>query len=229
LDETRINPRISNSRYLILTYLSSNIGEIAERTTKGEKPLKVLDVGCGIKPYQPYFKNIEVYLGIDRAFKTKNVKAMDVVAVAEKIPFKDHTFSIVLCTQVLEHTISPEETLKEIHRVMEDKGKLILTTHGIWTEGHESPDLWRWTAEGLKRTLSLVGFEIEEVHSMDAVTSLFQLLLLYVPSGSISKYLINPLLNIIAKKLNKSVPTLTKLGQIGPRLHVVHVILSTKK
>jgi SAM-dependent methyltransferase len=228
LDETRINPSISNSRYLILTHLSSNIKEIAERTTKGKKPLKVLDVGCGLKPYQPYFKNTDVYLGIDRAFKTKKTKAMDVVAVAEKIPFKDHTFSIVLCTQVLEHTISPEETLKEVYRVVEDKGKLILTTHGIWTEGHESPDLWRWTAEGLKRMLSLVGFEIEEVHSMDAVTSLFQLMLLYVPSGGISKYVINPILNIVAKTLNR-VPTFTKLGQIGPRLHVVHVILSSKR
>lgn len=188
----------------------------------------ILDVGCGLKPYQPYFRNVDMYIGIDKAILTENLKANDVSAVAEGIPFRDDSFNIVVCTQVLEHMTFPEKGLKEMHRVVKTKGKLIISTHGIWVEGHETPDLWRWTAEGLRRMLCLSGFRIQEVYSMDPLTSLFQLMLLYVPNNKISKHIVYPCLNVVAKMLIRLFSNSSIILRKATKLHVVHIIVASK-
>jgi SAM-dependent methyltransferase len=220
---TRIEPSITDSRYLIGTFLSFHIGKIAEQFRIKETPLTILDVGCGLKPYRPYFGNADLYMGIDIA-----KKAVDVKAVAEHIPFREGFFTVILCTQVLEHLTSPRKALEEIYRVMKPKGKLILSTHGIWEEGHETPDLWRWTADGLTRMLYLAGFEIHETHSMDPFASMFQLIFLYAPYGKISRYLINPCLNTFAKLLNRIIFQLPFFEHKHPKIHVVHIIVASK-
>lgn len=63
----------------------------------------------------------------------------------DRFPFEDDSFSGVLFTEVLEHLrMNPIWTLKEIHRVLEPNGRLLLTTpnltsiynlHSFLTEG----------------------------------------------------------------------------------------------
>jgi len=201
--------------------------EVSSRLINEQKSQKILDVGCGLKPYQSYFEKM-MYIGIDRSWTVEWMRALDVQAVAEVIPFKSNLFNIVLCTQVLEHLASPEQALKEIHRVLKHGGRFILSTHGIWGEGHEIVDLWRWTAAGLRKMLNLMGFEVEEVYSMDSLASLFQFILLYVPNSKVAKYVVYPCINILAKLLGRLLgksPHFTR----GPRLHIVHLIVASKR
>lgn len=219
---------ITNSRYLVNDFLYSHIGKTAEKLTKEEAILKILDVGCGSKPYRPYFRKTDVYHGLDR---TKKLKVTDIQAVAEYIPFRDGSFTCVLCTQVLEHLTSPcMHALEEIHRVMKTKGQLILSAPGIWLEGHGrvSPDFWRWTAEGLTLTLHLLGFKLQELYSMDPITSMGQLVHFYIPRGKISKTIIHPCLNVVVKVLSKLILR-SPLFRHSPRLHVVHIAVASKK
>lgn len=225
----RVTPSVTNSRYLILNFLSSRMKEISSRLINEQEGLRILDVGCGLKPYQSYFGKTDVYVGIDKSWAVEWMKALDVRVFAEDIPFKSNLFNIVLCTQVLEHVAFPEQALKEIYRVLKLGGRLILSAPGIWVEGHETVDLWRWTSEGLRKMLSLAGFEVEEAYSMDSIGSLFQFMLLYVPNSHVAKYVVYPCTNILAKLLRGLLAKSPYFARGYPGLHIAHLIVASKR
>lgn len=48
--------------------------------------------------------------------------------VEKGLPFKDNTFDLVWCTEVLEHLRNPKLLIKEINRVTKEGGSAVLTT-----------------------------------------------------------------------------------------------------
>jgi SAM-dependent methyltransferase len=112
------------------------------------KGYRVLDVGCGPKPYYPFFaERASEYVGVDVVAHP----AADLIGRIEKLPVEDGAFDFVLCTQVLEHCDDPAQAVRELRRVTAPGGRVLASTHGVqWY--HPSPvDYWRWTHEGLKR------------------------------------------------------------------------------
>ena len=106
----------------------------------------VLDVGCGNGIYTSWLaKKVKdsgaPAVGIDRnvpnlAWAKREFPDAHFVAVGgETIPFPDHYFNAVMCTEVLEHTRDDRQTLREIHRVTRPGGYLILSTphRGLFT------------------------------------------------------------------------------------------------
>jgi len=116
-------------------------------------PYRLLDVGCGKKPYHPFFAPyVSEHVGVD----IDNPQA-DLVGSIEDIPAEDASFDVVLCTQVLEHCLDPARGVRELHRVTKPGGRVLLSTHGVFVY-HPSPtDLWRWTHEGLERVFATAG------------------------------------------------------------------------
>lgn len=114
----------------------------AEEAKKG---MKVLEIGCSLGTniwmFNALFYNagrIEFY-GVD--ISPKAIKEAEdykqkielkncffTVGNAERLGFKDDSFDIVVCTEVLEHLPNPNETLKEIYRVLKLGGVAIITT-----------------------------------------------------------------------------------------------------
>src|SRR3569623_3002907 len=74
---------------------------------------RVLDVGCGSKPYQPFFADAASYVGVD---VQENAQA-DLHGAVEALPVANGSFDVVLCTQVLEHVDDPAAAIRELHRV----------------------------------------------------------------------------------------------------------------
>ncbi|OGD63375.1 hypothetical protein A2160_02735 [Candidatus Beckwithbacteria bacterium RBG_13_42_9] len=103
----------------------------------------ILEIGAKDKPYRDLFPN-SVALDIDKS------PQIDVMADAQSLPFQPGSFSVILCTEVLEHCHSPQRLIDECYRVLKKDGKLILTTRFIFPI-HDAPnDFFRFTKYGLK-------------------------------------------------------------------------------
>jgi len=146
--EGRRNVRRSAPTYAALAplvaWLEAEAAAAAERLPGG---FRVLDVGCGVKPYLPLLADrASEYVGVDR-----DNPAADLAASAEHLPVADGSFDLVLCTQVLEHVEDPAQVVRELRRVVAPGGRVLASTHGVQVY-HPAPlDLWRWTHEGLER------------------------------------------------------------------------------
>jgi SAM-dependent methyltransferase len=111
------------------------------------RPYRLLDVGCGAKPYKPLFEaDVSEYVGVDIANPDAELEGR-----IEALPVADASFDLVLCTQVLEHAEDAAQGVRELHRVTAPGGRVLASTHGVQAY-HPSPtDLWRWTHEGLAK------------------------------------------------------------------------------
>jgi SAM-dependent methyltransferase len=108
---------------------------------------RVLDVGCGDKPYAALLPAAAKVVGFDMP---GNPYA-DVHGSIEAIPVEDASFDVVLCLQVLEHVPDPPAAVRELRRVVRPGGRVLASTHGV-APFHPSPDdFWRWTQHGLER------------------------------------------------------------------------------
>lgn len=109
--------------------------------------LRVLDVGCGDRPYDPIFCGAAELVGFDRAGNSR----ADVHGDVDAIPVADGSFDLVVCLQVLEHVPDPAAAVQELRRVVRPGGRVLASTHGVHAYHPNPEDLWRWTHSGLER------------------------------------------------------------------------------
>lgn len=123
---------------------------------------RLLDVGCGLKPYAFMFTQSE-YIGIDVEVSGRKYsqKAADIVFDGVHIPAQQESFDAILCTEVLEHSLDPIALVAEMFRVLKKGGKLCITVPFIWGL-HELPyDFRRFTPNGLARLIEGAGFSVD--------------------------------------------------------------------
>lgn len=115
---------------------------LAGKLLSGIKFKNCLDIGCAsgymISEIARAYPNVE-YIGVDIYDKAIDYARENYpqikfkVASAEKLPFKDGTFDLILFYETIEHVENPRECLKEIRRVLKKNGTLILTMDsGSW-------------------------------------------------------------------------------------------------
>jgi SAM-dependent methyltransferase len=143
--EERRRPPMSSSTWAVRSPMAAWLEQEAAR---GTGTYRLLDVGCGPKPYYPFFaERASEYVGVD---VVENPVA-ELRGSVEALPVEDASFDVVLCTQVLEHADDPAKAVREMHRVTAPGGRVLASTHGVQLY-HPSPqDLWRWTHAGLAR------------------------------------------------------------------------------
>lgn len=167
----------STHSYIVATLqLESVLG--ASKYAKG----RLLDVGCGNKPFLHIFKDkIEKHIGIDLPSTRHANNEIDVYASGDNIPFENSSFDTVLTTSVLEHVKKPQKMFDEMFRVMKKDSYLILTTpcqYGL----HEQPyDFFRYTKYSLKMMAEKSGFRIVYIKPIGgALVIISQLLTKYL-------------------------------------------------
>ncbi len=142
---------------------------------------RLLDVGCGTKPYERFF-HVDEYVGLDiESARSRASAAADQYYDGHQFPFGDAAFDAVLCNQVLEHVFNPDEFVGEIHRVLKPGGRMVLTVPFVWDE-HEQPfDYARYSSFGLRALVEQHGFAIERQRKINAnVSVIFQLINAYL-------------------------------------------------
>jgi SAM-dependent methyltransferase len=132
---------------------------------------RMLDVGCGDKPYEALFRPyVTAYIGVEHqaTFAGTNASTRgvaDVVYDGHTLPFPDGSFDTVMSIQVLEHTPDPQRLVDEMARVLGDRGTLILTAPFSFRLHEEPHDYFRYTPHGLRVLVEHAGLEAFDLRS----------------------------------------------------------------
>ena len=91
-----------------------------------------LEIGCGIRtPLRDFDFPCKVFMDIslEALLKSQQVTRDDyfICAFAEKLPFKNAQFDLVLLLEVIEHFSYPNLAVREMQRVLKKEGILILS------------------------------------------------------------------------------------------------------
>lgn len=127
----------------------------------------LLDVGCGLKPYEIDFAPfVRKHFGLEY-FPESGYRGnrADVAGDASCLPFADATIDTILCTEVLEHVANPEKAIEEFSRVLAPGG-IAITTAPFFYPVHDSHDFFRYTDKGLAAMMKRHGLEVVEVTSL---------------------------------------------------------------
>ncbi len=99
---------------------------IALSLVKDGKGKKALDVGCREGHQSEWLKRRGYKVtSIDIEPHYKHGKKVD---ANKPLPFKDDTFDLIWCSEVIEHLKVPEKTKQEFERVLKRGGEAIITT-----------------------------------------------------------------------------------------------------
>jgi len=121
-------------------------------------PTKILDVGCGSKPYKSVTKNEWTWIGLD--IEDNPLADIKVATTDKTWDIPSESFDLVLCTEVLEHSKYPESILNEIQRVLKPDGTLILTTPFIYPIHGAPNDFRRFTPHFYQDNLPRFQFQV---------------------------------------------------------------------
>ena len=147
--------------------------KMAARADDGlsEKPLRILDAGCGTGINLKYLQILGDVYGLDiskNALIFSRIRGLHslICGSVDKLPFKNELFDLVLALDVIEHMDEDTSAVRELNRVLKPGGRLIITVPAfqfLWT----SHDLAvhhkrRYTRSGLLNILRRCGFENEK-------------------------------------------------------------------
>jgi len=98
---------------------------------------KILDIGCGSAWVAQHFLKEDKYvISLDISIKNPlkatikytSKKHFGITADSYFLPFRSNSFHAIIASEIIEHVISPDIFVKELLRVIEPGGHLIITT-----------------------------------------------------------------------------------------------------
>jgi len=77
----------------------------------------------------------------------------------------DSSYDVVVCLEVLEHTLNPFEAIKELRRILKHEGYALFSAPLNWRIHGPVPDCWRFTEHGWKSLLR--DFDIVSIDTLE--------------------------------------------------------------
>ena len=118
----------------------------------------------------------QIYNGAKAFFKKGHVSTLDIDPKSNATFIADlcndnsdiienNFFDIIICTEVLEHTLNPFNAVKEIYRILKPGGICFATTPYNFRIHGPLPDCWRFTEHGLRELFK--DFKSVEITSIE--------------------------------------------------------------
>jgi len=172
----RAAPRFSQPDWLVLREMARVLRAIIADPVLGLRGARVLDFGCGTRPYEAWFA------AAGAQYRGADIDAAHEVRISEdgRLASADGEYDMVASFQVLEHVWNIDTYLSEARRALRAEGWLLLSTHGSWLYHPHPRDYRRWTAEGLQREVESRGFRL---HRMEPVVGPLALTTIYRSLG----------------------------------------------
>ena len=117
-----------------------------------QKPLRILILGgsvdgVGIKHLKNMLHEDDLLVETDVSYGPNTTLICD----AHEIPFADESFDLIIAQAVLEHVLDPFQCVKEMHRVLKDKGLIYAETPFMQQVHGGKYDFLRFTHLGHRR------------------------------------------------------------------------------
>ncbi|MGH7214436.1 MAG: class I SAM-dependent methyltransferase [Tepidisphaeraceae bacterium] len=158
----RNRPHLFHRDYHTLRVIRQGVMDFADRFASELQVKKVLDFGCGVSPYAPWFERHGIEL-LRADIDPTDPSVLPIDPETGRAPLDYCSMAGVVSTQVLEHVPNIQAYLREARRVLAPGGRLLLTTHGAFLLHRAPTDLRRWTTDGLRYELEQAGFAVESV------------------------------------------------------------------
>ena len=145
--------------------IRSNVSDFLRKSavTYDKKGKRILDIAP------------QIHEGAGHYFKKATVETLDIdpksgadyIADITKTnsQLMDGTFDIVVCTEVLEHTLDPFSAVDEIFRLLKPHGILLVTVPFNFRIHGPLPDCWRFTEHGIRELLKM--FRIKSLEARE--------------------------------------------------------------
>lgn len=168
----------------IQKFLISNFYSSLTSLAKPLKPITILDAGCG----EGFTMNKLVENGIGK--KIEGVEhSKDAIAIGKKLfpnlifkegslydlPYKNNSFDLLICTEVLEHLKEPVKALREMLRVSKKSLLISVPNEPLFTIcnllrgknfprlGNDTGHISHWNPVSFKKYLKRNGLRIDKV------------------------------------------------------------------
>jgi SAM-dependent methyltransferase len=122
-------------------------------------PGRLLDVGCGRKPYARLLSCRE-HIGVDVESSPHPRAEMDRIYDGQKLPFANDDFDSILCTEVVEHARDPKQLFHEMARVLKPGGHALITVPMLFHHHEEPYDFQRLTRYGMENLAREAGLHV---------------------------------------------------------------------
>ena len=175
--ETGINfAPVEVSQYDIdaLSAIRKNVRDLIRRAAAAydSSTLKVLDIAPaehgGAKEF---FKLAEVKT-LDIDYRSNPDYVADITHKNKNFLYTS-SFGLVVCTEVLEHTLNPFAAIAEISRILKPGGILIASAPYNFRTHGPLPDCWRFSEHGWRALLD--RYDIQELKPLESDRPLFPL------------------------------------------------------
>lgn len=161
-------------------YIRTVLGDAIRDTIREWGHGLVLDIGCATKPYGDAVADVGTgHIGVDYPGTLHDTRAIDVYAVADRLPFAAESVDTVLCTEVLEHLETPAEAVREAFETLRGGGVAIFTCPFIWHIHEEPRDFFRYSPYGLRWLFENAGFEVVSLRPLNRFWTTFGQLAAY--------------------------------------------------
>jgi SAM-dependent methyltransferase len=209
-------PGISHPLYLIRTELYRKIAAHAPKLTG-----RMMDFGCGLKPYQGLFP-VSEYIGVDYQAEGETYEQgkVDVFYDGKTLPFPDNHFDSIFSSEVFEHIFNLPEIMRELQRVLKPGGRILVTCPFAFGE-HEVPsDYARYTSFAMRHMFEQHGFRVLACEKTGGyMEAVMQLRIVYWDLHILSRVKQIPVLRTV---LRKSLFTLFNIGALLARAILPH-------
>lgn len=120
----------------------------------------------------------QIHAGAKAYFNKSAIKTLDIdpssgadyitdLCVNNEFLIPAESFDIVVCTEVLEHTLHPFKAVDELERILKPGGVAVVSTPCNFRIHGPLPDCWRFTEHGLKQLFrNFINIEINALETI---------------------------------------------------------------
>ena len=138
----RTQPKLFHYCYILASNNLKTLKKALINSKKEQHNLKILDIGCGNKPFLNLFDKNDNYIGIDFSQDS----CADIIQDLNKdFPFDNNYFDIIIISETLEHLPDPLKVLNETSRVLKRNGIIFISTPFCLNIHGRPYDYYRYT------------------------------------------------------------------------------------